>query len=42
MNPDEYRTITLEKPLLEKWSKHLKGKTVSNFRLIPGIEDSIS
>jgi uncharacterized protein YbaR (Trm112 family) len=39
MNPDEYREIALEKPLLEKWSKHLEGKTVSNFRLIPGTED---
>ena len=24
------------KPLLEKWSKHLEGKTVQNFRLIEG------
>lgn len=36
MNPDEYREVDLEKPLLEKWSKHLEGKTVQNFRLIEG------
>lgn len=36
MNPDEYRELSLEKPLLEKWSKHLEGKTVSNFRLTEG------
>jgi uncharacterized protein YbaR (Trm112 family) len=42
MNPDEYREIALEKPLLEKWSKYLEGKTVRNFRLIPEITDSKS
>lgn len=42
MNPDEYREIALEKPLLEKWSKHLEGKTVRNFRLIPETSDSKS
>jgi|TARA_R110002096_G_scaffold165065_1_gene333392 uncharacterized protein YbaR (Trm112 family) len=36
MNPDEYREVDLEKPLLEKWSKHLEGKKVQNFRLIEG------
>jgi len=39
MNPDEYREVELEKPLLEKWSKHLEGKTVHNFRLIEGEKD---
>ncbi len=34
MSPDEYREFELEKPLLEKWSAHLKGKTVDNFRLV--------
>ncbi len=33
MNPDEYRELELEKPLLEQWQKHLKGKSVENFRL---------
>lgn len=34
MNPDEYREPELEKPLLEQWKKHLKGKSVENFKLI--------
>lgn len=34
MNPDEYREPALEKPLLEQWKKHLKGKSVENFKLI--------
>lgn len=34
MNPDEYRELELEKPLLEQWKKHLKGKSVENFKLI--------
>lgn len=34
MNPDEYREIELEKPLLDKWRKHLKGKVIDNFRLV--------
>ena len=34
MNPDEFRELDLEKPLLEHWKKHLKGKSVENFRLI--------
>ncbi|MGY5851434.1 Trm112 family protein [Salegentibacter sp. F14] len=33
MNPDEYREHELEKPLLEHWEKHLKGKSVENFKL---------
>ncbi|MCM8569814.1 hypothetical protein NE848_10515 [Gramella jeungdoensis] len=33
MNPDEYRELELEKPLLDRWEKHLKGKSVENFRL---------
>lgn len=34
MNPDEYREFEMEKPLLEKWEKHLNGKSVENFRLV--------
>ncbi len=34
MNPDEYREIELEKPLLDKLRKHLKGKVTDNFRLV--------
>lgn len=34
MNPDEYREFKLEAPLMEKWSKHLKGKKIENFRLV--------
>lgn len=34
MSPDEYREFRLEKPLLERWTKHLNGKTIDNFRLI--------
>lgn len=33
MNPDEYREPELEKPLLEQWKKHLKGRSVENFKL---------
>lgn len=33
MNPDEYREITLEQPLLEKWKAHFNGKEIVNFRL---------
>ncbi len=34
MSPDEYREFKLEKPLLERWAKHLKGKSIDNFRLV--------
>lgn len=34
MNPDEYRELELEKPLLEQWKKYLKGKSVENFKLV--------
>lgn len=34
MNPDEYREIELERPLLEKWQKHLEGAEIINFRLV--------
>jgi len=37
MSPDEYREFKLEKPLLEKWQKHLKGKAYENFRLIASV-----
>lgn len=33
MSPDEYREIKLEKPVIDRWEKHLKGKVFSNFRL---------
>ncbi|KOS05588.1 hypothetical protein AM493_05730 [Flavobacterium akiainvivens] len=33
MSPDEYREFSLEQPLLERWEKHLEGKTYKNFRL---------
>ena len=34
MSPDEYREFRLEKPLLERWEKHLKGRLIDNFRLV--------
>jgi uncharacterized protein YbaR (Trm112 family) len=41
MSPDEFREFKLEQPLIDKWEKHLKGKTIENFRLIvKGIEDN--
>lgn len=41
MSPDEYREFKLEQPLIDKWEKHLKGKTIENFRLIfKDIEDN--
>lgn len=36
MSPDEYREFELEKPLLDRWKAHLKGKTVEAFRLVDG------
>ncbi|WP_262894979.1 hypothetical protein [Salegentibacter maritimus] len=33
MNPDEYRELKLEVPLIDKWSKQ-NGKTIGNFRLV--------
>ena len=33
MNPDEYRELKLEVPLIDKWSKQ-NGKTIENFRLV--------
>jgi hypothetical protein len=39
MNPDEYREFKLEAPLMEKWSKHLKGKKIENFRLVAKDSD---
>ncbi|WP_341224828.1 Trm112 family protein [uncultured Arcticibacterium sp.] len=38
MSPDEYREFKLEQPVLERWSKELKGQTFENFRLISGEE----
>ena len=40
MNPDEYRESDLEKPLLERWQKQLRGKTIENFRLVDNNENS--
>lgn len=34
MSPDQYREFQLEQPVLQRWEKHLKGKTFSNFRLV--------
>lgn len=34
MSPDEYREFELEKPLIDRWKKHLQGKTIDNFRLV--------
>lgn len=34
MSPDEYREFKLELPLLDRWQKHLKGKSFDNFRLV--------
>ncbi|MFA0964379.1 Trm112 family protein [Roseivirga sp. BDSF3-8] len=34
MNPDEYREFNLEKPMLDRWQKHLTGKKIENFRLV--------
>ncbi|AWV97441.1 Trm112 family protein [Arcticibacterium luteifluviistationis] len=34
MSPDEYREFKLEQPLLERWSKELKGQSFENFRLV--------
>ena len=33
MSPDEFREFKLERPLIEKWRKHLKGQKFENFRL---------
>lgn len=33
MNPDEYRELSLERPLFERWQKQLQGKKFDNFRL---------
>lgn len=33
MSPDEYREFELEKPVLDRWQKHLDNKTFKNFRL---------
>lgn len=34
MSPDEYREFNFEKPMIERWQKHLDGKKIENFRLI--------
>ena len=34
MSPDEYREFKLEQPVLERWAKELKGKSIENFRLV--------
>lgn len=41
MSPDEYREFKLEKPLLERWEKHLKGKSVDNFRLVAANDPDV-
>ncbi len=40
MSPDEYREYKLEQPLLDRWKRHLKGRTFKNFRLVaPEIKE---
>ncbi len=34
MNPDEYRELQFEKPLLEKLKPYLKNREVKNFKLV--------
>lgn len=34
LSPDEYREANLEQPMLENWQQHLRGKQVSQFRLL--------
>ncbi len=41
MSPDEYREFGLEKPLLERWKKHLGGKSIDNFRLVEGNDPDL-
>ncbi len=36
MNPDEYREPELERPLLDRWQKHLEGKGLDGFKLVEG------
>jgi len=38
MSPDEYRDFKLEFPLVERWQKHLKGRTIENFRISAPLE----
>lgn len=33
MSPDEYREFKLEKPLIDRWKKHLKGEVTEKLRL---------
>ncbi len=43
MNPDEYREFQYEQPLYERWNKHLKGKSIDQFRLTAGsVRKSLS
>lgn len=41
MNPDDYREMELEKPLLEKFRSHLGDKRIENFRLLNDQEEKI-
>lgn len=38
MSPDQYREARLEKPMIDRWAKHLKGKVLSDFRLVERTE----
>jgi uncharacterized protein len=38
MNPDEYRELQLEQPLLDRWAKQLGNKKVENFRLLEAAD----
>jgi hypothetical protein len=42
MSPDQYREGKLEKPIIDRWAKQLKGKSVSNFRLVEANEDNLT
>ena len=42
MSPDEYREFKLEQPILERWSKHLQGKKIENFRMVQDEVESKS
>jgi uncharacterized protein YbaR (Trm112 family) len=42
MSPDQDREGKLEKPIIDRWAKQLKGKSVSNFRLVEANEDNLT
>lgn len=34
MNPDEYRELKFEQPVLDKWQSYLAGRSIENFRVV--------